>query len=322
MSGTKGRLRTRMLTLGVAAVGVVAIAGTALAGHQTSDVKSYAGCLVSGEGVMIKIKEGNSPRSACTGGQVEAHFSGGDITKISVGSGLTLPNGGDNGEVRIELAAGQTLPSGCAAGRVAEWSGSAWICGVDNDTTYDDGIGLNLSASNVFGIDPDYRVKNTPDCSAAQFATGFASNGEIQCAAAPAASGIDVWHKRGTRDDLPKGEGVDLVIMPLPIGTFLVTAVASVRDGGGDFNDEEVSVQCLLRNGSFGTLPVGEAQVDIGDETGLDGPAGTAVVHGIVSLAAADSVRFTCTSSGGDSEEDRVLSSALTAVKVGTLHAP
>jgi hypothetical protein len=76
-------IRRRALALAVAALCLAAISGTALAGHQTSGVKSYTGCLVSGEGVLIKIKEGNAPRSACTGGQVEAHFSGGDITKIS-----------------------------------------------------------------------------------------------------------------------------------------------------------------------------------------------------------------------------------------------
>src|SRR5512134_1809374 len=96
-------MERRVLALAAMAVGVVAIAGTAVAGHQTSGVKSYTGCLVSGDGVMIKIKEGNAPKSACTGGQVEAHFSGGDITKISVGAGLSLPNGGDNSEVRIVL---------------------------------------------------------------------------------------------------------------------------------------------------------------------------------------------------------------------------
>ena len=79
--------RSKPLAFVVCALVVAITATTALAGHQTSGVKSYTGCLVSGDGVMIKIKEGNSPRSACAGGQVEAHFSGGDITKISVGSG-------------------------------------------------------------------------------------------------------------------------------------------------------------------------------------------------------------------------------------------
>ena len=177
--------RSKPLAFVVCALVVAITATTALAGHQTSGVKSYTGCLVSGDGVMIKIKEGNSPRSACAGGQVEAHFSGGDITKISVGSGLSLPNGGDNGEVRIVLDATHSLPQNCTAGRVAEWNCSAWVCGIDNDTTYTAGTGLDLSAGDAFSIEPAYRVKNTPDCSSGQFATGFDGEGSGPVVALP-----------------------------------------------------------------------------------------------------------------------------------------
>lgn len=324
MVGRMRWIQRRALVLAVAAAGVVAIAGTALAGHQTSGVKSYTGCLVSGDGVMVKIKEGNSPRSACTGGQVEAHFSGGDITEISVGSGLTLPNGGDDGRVRIELASGQTLPSGCAAGRVVEWSGSAWVCGVDNDTTYAAGTGLDLDISETpdeFSIEPGYRLPGKACSAAGEFARGFSSSGDIQCAA-PSSSGIDVLQKTASSMSLPKGEGVDLITMPVQAGTYLVTAVATLWDGGGDFNDEEISVRCVLRNSAFGELPVHEGRVDIGEETGLDGPAGNAVVHGAVAFTNPDSIRFTCTSDGGDDEPDTARNATLTAIKVGTVRTP
>jgi len=321
-------IRRRALAVAVTALGVVVIAGTALAGHQTSGVKSYTGCLVGGEGVIIKVKEGNAPRSACTGGQVEAHFSGGDITKISVGSGLSLPNGGDNGEVRIELAAGQALPQGCADGRVAEWDSgtSRWICGIDNDTTYTDGTGLDLSAGNAFSISPDYRVKNTPDCSSGQFATGFDGDGDIGCAAPPA-QGVQVWQMTKATDGfvvpLPKGEGVDLIIMPLPAGTYLVTAVATVGDRSGTaLGGEEAHVTCSLRNGAFQALPAIESTVDIGEELFDSGPEASAVVHGAITLASADSIRFTCTGRHGDSEPDEADGIVMTAMKVGTLTTP
>jgi hypothetical protein len=129
----------------------------------------------------------------------------------------------------------------------------------------------------------------------------------------------DHW---GVRTQLPKGEGVDVIIMPLPAGTYLVTAVATIRNGGGDFRDEEVSVSCTLRNGAFATLPVRESQVDIGEELGLDGPAGTATVHGAVTFASADSVRLTCTSSEGDGEPDQAADATITAFKVAALHTP
>jgi hypothetical protein len=318
-------LRTKLALPVVTALGVVAISGTALAGHQTSGVKSYTGCLVGGEGVMIKIKEGNAPRSACTGGQVEAHFSGGDITKISVTGGLTMPGGAssdENGEVTIALDASHSLPQGCAPARVAKWNGTAWVCGIDNDTTYSAGTGLDLSAGNELSIEPDYQLPGKSCSTAGQFARGFNSTGDIQCAAPSATAGAEVWQKVNpaypalTVVALPKGEGVDVVIMPLPAGTFLITAVARVSDNGGD---DEVHVNCLLRNGAFNVLPVHEARVDIGD--GSAAPTGTATVHGLVTLANPDSVRFTCTSAFGDDEEDDAVGT-MTAIKVGTVHTP
>jgi hypothetical protein len=314
-------IKRRVLAAAVAAVGVVAIAGTALAGHQTSGVKSYTGCLVSGDGVMIKIKEGNAPKSACSGGQVEAHFSGGDITKISVGSGLSLPNGGDNGEVRIVLDASHSLPQGCDDGEVAKWETSTdpdkWVCRADNDTTYSPGTGLDLSAGNAFSIEPDYRVKNTPDCPSGEFAKGFSDAGVIDCVAPASPSGIEVWQKTASGPiDLPDGEGVDLVAVPLPAGTFLITAVATVRDESG-VGDDQFSVRCLLRNGAFAALPVNGSFVDIGEGQVL--PGAMTVVHGLLSLASSDTVRFTCFGAGDNNKADAV---TLTAVNVGTVHTP
>jgi len=210
MSSRNGRLRTRIVTLGVAAVGVVAIAGTALAGHQTSGVKSYTGCLVSGDGVLIKIKEGNAPRSACTGGQVEAHFSGGDITEITAQTGGGLVGGGENGAVSLSLR------RDCATGEVVKWNGSAWACAADSNSTYTAGTGLDLSGSE-FSVEESYRLPQTcasgeaatrnpatggsaptwvcdqfaqseQACSSGQFATGVTALGTLSCAA-PASSG-------------------------------------------------------------------------------------------------------------------------------------
>lgn len=323
MTGRVRRMGSRMAALAVAAIGVVAIAGTALAGHQTSGVKSYTGCLVSGDGVLIKVKEGNSPRSACSGGQVEAHFSGGDITKISVGNGLTtVPNPGDNGEVRIELAAGQALPQGCSDEDVAEWDSttSKWICGDDDDTTYSASTGLDLSAGNAFSIEPDYRLPGKACTTAGHFARGFDSAGAIQCAAPASSSGVEVWQKtagRGNSIGLPDGEGVDLVAMSLPAGTFLITAVATARDAIGGASDDEVAVACSLRNGAFAVLPVTESSVDIGQ--GQSTPRGTILIHGLLTFTSSDTVRFTCFGAGEDNRAEEV---TLTALKVGTVHMP
>ena len=223
--------RSKPLAFVVCALVVAITATTALAGHQTSGVKSYTGCLVSGDGVMIKIKEGESPRSACTGGQVQAHFSGGDITKISVGSGLSLPNGGDNGEVRIVLDASHSLPQNCTAGRVAEWNGSAWVCGVDNDTTYTAGTGLDLSAGDAFSIESAYRVKNTPDCSSGQFATGFDGDGDIQCAA-PSAGSVQGYS--ATVGTVAVAGVTTVISKTIPAGTYLLFASVELKNQDGD----------------------------------------------------------------------------------------
>ena len=73
---------SRMAAKAVAAIGVVAIAGTALAGHQTSDVKSTPAASSAGDGVIAEIKEGHDPDPSARAG-MEAHFSGGAITAIS-----------------------------------------------------------------------------------------------------------------------------------------------------------------------------------------------------------------------------------------------
>jgi len=313
-------MKRKVLVVVLTGVLVWATATTALAGHQTSGVLSYTGCLVTGEGVMIKIKQGDTPKSPCTGGQVQAHFSGGDITKISVGSGLQLPLGGGNGEVRIELAAGQTLPSGCTGGDVVEWNGSAWVCGTDDDTTYSASTGLDLSAGNAFSLEPAYRVRNDTDCGTGQFATGFSDAGQIACSAPATASGIEVWRSTAGVTILPKGEGVDLIQMPLPAGTYLITAVAGVGDRIGGTGDEDANVACELRNGAFNPVPgVPRSDTDLSGEF-LLGPEVSTVLHGVVTLAAPDTMRFTCTGSGGDSEPDQASDVTMTAVKVGTVH--
>lgn len=304
-------------------LGVAALAGTALAGHLTSGVKSYTGCLVPRDGVIIKVKEGDAPAAPCVGGMQQVHLSGGDITKISVTGALT--GGGDNGEVTIGLKPEFTLPSACASGQVAKWNGTAWACGVDNDTTYAPGTGLDLSVSNIFSIEPAYRVPGKTCTDSGQFARGFDSNGDIQCAAPAAAAGVEAWQATRDLTLLPKGEGVDLVMLSLPAGTYLVTAKATVRDLSGTAagrGDEELETRCRLRDSSFADLPLPGSLVDIGEESMDNGPAASAIVHGLVALAAPNTVRFTCSARGGDSEPDEASDVTMTAIKVGTVYTP
>src|SRR5215216_5554549 len=87
----------------VVAAAAVTLAGTAIAGHLSGDVKSYTACLSSG-GTLSGVAEGDAPRKECPKDAPEVHLSGGDITEVSVGPGLT--GGGTNGAVTLGLDAG------------------------------------------------------------------------------------------------------------------------------------------------------------------------------------------------------------------------
>jgi hypothetical protein len=241
------------MVLAVAAVAVAALGGTALAGHNASDVKSYTGCLVSGDGVIIKVKEGDAPKSPCMGGQTQVHLSAGDITKISVTGALS--GGGENGEVTIGLKPEFTLPTGCSSGQVAKWNGTGWACAADNDTTYAAGTGLDLTGT-TFSIESDYRVKNTPDCSGNQFAKGFDSDGAIQCGT-PTAPSLQTFQARQTNyvagDGVPDdGEFRPYVTLAVPAGTYLVIGKGRLHQGDDDQGFTMVpGISCRI-----GNLPV------------------------------------------------------------------
>jgi hypothetical protein len=257
----KRLLRRRPLLLGVAAaLGVVAIGGTALAGHLTSGVKSYTGCLVPKDGVIIKVKEGDAPASPCAAGMTQVHLSGGDITKISVTGALT--GGGDNGEVTIGLKPEFSLPQNCDSFDFARWSGSGWACG-----NFSVGTGLSLSqsqpGSTTYGIAPDYRVKNTPDCDSGKFATGFDSSGAIQCASPSSSSLGGVFGATQSEPGFSDGVGIPddgswrtYASASLPAGSFIVLGKGTLdRDGfndaGGEFEDEDAQkARCRLFAGS------------------------------------------------------------------------
>jgi len=235
----------RKFTAMALAIGVIAaLTGPALAGHLAS-VTSYTGCLVSKDGVIIKIKAGDAPSSPCSGGMVQVHFSGGDITSISVTGALT--GGGDNGAITIGLKPEFTLPTGCVSGNIAEWNGSAWVCGTDNDTTYTAGTGLDLTGT-TFSIEQAYRVKNTPDCTGGQFATGFDSSGTIQCAAPPAppAASIPYVSTLSAGGVIPDDDVVRPYATLTPgAGTYLILAKALIIS---DQNaDQFRGVTCRLR---------------------------------------------------------------------------
>lgn len=306
----KLRLTRRLVAVSVVSVVAVAVGATALAGHLADGVKSYTGCLVPNDGVIIKVKEGDAPESACTAGQTQVHLSGGDITKISVTGALT--GGGENGEVTIGLKPEFSVPQGCAAGQVAEWSGSAWNCGVDSDTTYTAGTGLDLSSGNEFSIEPAYRVKNTPDCSGGQFATGFDSGGGIVCAA-PSAGSIATFQERQANflagDGIPDdGQWHTYVTLPVPASTYFVTGKGSLRQLDDDvgFRPQD-AISCRL-----GNLP--------SEYTGFSGADNLDIAYGFalagVVATSGEALTLQC-SAANDLDLVSVRNATLVALKVG-----
>lgn len=150
------RLWLRRGTIGlgvVAAVVVAGVGGTALAGHLPGGVMSYTGCL-NQFGAVKNIKEGDSPRSPCTGTQLVAHFSGGDITSIAAGTGLT--GGAENGAATLAVDTKYALPQNCAGGQVVKWDGSRWVCAADEGT----GSGSLVTREVLVSSD---QVENTSD---------------------------------------------------------------------------------------------------------------------------------------------------------------
>jgi len=88
-------------------------------------------------------------------------IAGGTVTSVATGAGLT--GGPITTAGTVNLAATNLLPTtACAAGQVAKWNGSAWVCAADNNaggtvTSVTAGAGLiggTITSTGTIAVDP------------------------------------------------------------------------------------------------------------------------------------------------------------------------
>lgn len=268
--------------------------GRASAGHEGDDVPSYTGCLTAG-GTLTSIQVGDRPTKPCNPSAVVAHFSGGDITAIVAGTGLT--GGGTNGETSIALAPSFQLPQTCAADQVAKWDGSGWSCADDDDgSSYTAGEGLALngtefSIKNLYQLPQDCDLGQSPvlapglsiqlpewgcttpveadqACPTGEFARAVDASGSLGCAAPSAGPGggstayLAVQRNPANGSEftgiLNNGQKFEMVRLNLPSGTYVLSASGVISAGRGGL----IAYCELIANG----IIVHEILISTGDD--------------------------------------------------------
>jgi hypothetical protein len=278
------------------------LAPFARAAYPTDTVTVYTGCLNTGGtgGQLLSLAASpTTPAKPCSSMQTLVHLSGGTVTSVSAGTGLS--GDGSDGAVTLSLGTGYTLPQSCSAGNVPGWIGSAWTCyqagtglsantGADkldvagsyqlpqscaanqvpqstststwqcaNQTSYSNGTGLDLSG-NTFSIDPNYQLPQ--GCGTGQV-SGANGDGTWSCQSEPTGANFALSNQGCTSSQF--ATGVD--------GSGKLTCAAPPA------NSNDVTVARFNR---FGGIAIGGSGADV---VSLVVPAGNYLIAGKAELS-------------------------------------